>query len=200
MGEYVTTKLLTTVKAKLDKLKGDKGLSEYIEMMLAFFEVTGAKPSDFQTHPTLVLKKDVERIITIIKAQEKDILKPLFQAMQSIIENGLKTSVTAEAGTRGGEQDNDPPVTNEMIIQVADENTRLNELLDKERQTGEKLRKEIEQLKQTANSGGENRNAEAAELFTWLKSQMKKNSFTPDYVISGNTYNVFAERLEKLLK
>lgn len=198
MSEYVTTKLLTTVKAKLDKLKGDKGLSEYIETMLTFFEVTGAKPSDFQTHPTLVLKKDVERIITIIKAQEKDIFKPLYQAVQSIMENGLKASVTVGAAIA---QDDDPPVTNEMIIQVADENSRLNEQLKTERHTVEKLRKEIEDLKKTTSeNGGEDRSGEAAELFTWLKSQMKKNSFSSDFVIPQNTYNVFAERLGKLLK
>lgn len=198
MSEYVTTKLLTTVKAKLDKLKGDKGLSEYIEMMLTFFEVTGAKPSDFQTHPTLVLKKDVERIITIIKAQEKDIFKPLYQAVQGILENGLKSSVTVGAAAA---QDDDPPVTNEMIIQVADENTRLNEQLKAERQTIEKLRQEITAMKNsTSENGGGDRSAEAAELFTWLKSQIKKNSFTPDFVIPVNAYNAFAERLEKLIK
>lgn len=57
---------------KLKERKKTDSFDGFIGKMLTFFAETETDPSQIKTHPTIEIKKDIERVIRIIKAQEKE--------------------------------------------------------------------------------------------------------------------------------
>jgi hypothetical protein len=198
--EYASTKLIPEVKAKLLNRLGNLSISDYIDQMMTFFDVTGAKPSDFQTHPTIQLKKDIERIISIQKAQEKGIFGQILTILQDL-KKGVDISPVSQTVPAG---DGQQEITEEMIIAVSAENDRLQTDLQHEKDTTVKLNEKIRKLEQEigqAKVDGGSQNGEAADLFVWLKNNTKKSTFgNDDWIIPGSVMKGFTERMEKLLK
>ncbi|TWF31740.1 hypothetical protein FHW36_11834 [Chitinophaga polysaccharea] len=211
MAEYTTTKLEVTLKTRLDKDRGKVGLNDYIVSMVTFFDVTGAKPTDFQTHPTIQLRKDIDRVIAIQKAQEKD-YKDSFKTILTEIREGKneRFSSAAQLSVPIEQSANLPatgqPIDDETLLKLGEKFEELQQQLQTERSIGSDLRREIEQLRKERqdsrinSAGGNNRTGEALELYNWLKATMKKNTFNDDYIISKSAYQAFIERIDKLLK
>lgn len=68
---------------RLSLVKRDYSFSAYISLMLNYFAVTNIAPESLQEHAFLSIKKDIERIITIQKAQERDYFKLIPKFLKS---------------------------------------------------------------------------------------------------------------------
>lgn len=202
-NEYASTKLVVEVKNRLLARVGKLSISDYIDQMLTFFDVSGARPSDFQTHPTIQLKKDIDRSIAVTRGAEVNILKKL-DKLDTLIEmlqtkteqEGFPTAASVPAAGEGEEG----AVTSEMIQQVVAENERLAAQLQQSKERERLLQAEVDKLKSTPATAqtGNGSIKEALDLFAWLKGSMKKNTFNDDYSISAPGWRGFQERFEKL--
>ena len=188
--KYITTKIDEALKNRLDELRGSIGLSDYLWQMVNFFKMSGAKPSDIETHPTIQLKKDVDRCIAVVRASESGILKKL-----DVLIKKLDTDQPAVAS--GSNPEAVPTVSEEMIIQVAAENEKLASRLSASEKRNAELQQELDRLK-SAPPTTVNNSKEAIELISWLKTSMRKSTFNDDYYISGSGWQGFKERADKL--
>lgn len=68
-----------------DKKKGDS-FDTYISKMLSFFAETETDPNNTKSIPTLEINKNIERVIKILKAQEK-LYKEKFDALSKNVSN-----------------------------------------------------------------------------------------------------------------
>lgn len=64
-------KLDDTVKVRLDRLKGKSTYNDYVEKMIAYFEVTKIVPETSLIPPTEEVKKAASRIIEVMRGIEK---------------------------------------------------------------------------------------------------------------------------------
>ncbi|WP_025843597.1 BfmA/BtgA family mobilization protein [Porphyromonas gingivicanis] len=65
-------KLDDTVKVRLDRLKGKSTYNDYVEKMIAYFEVTKIVPETSLIPPTEEVKKAASRIIEVMRGIEKN--------------------------------------------------------------------------------------------------------------------------------
>ncbi|RAI97014.1 hypothetical protein LX64_05159 [Chitinophaga skermanii] len=183
-NEYVSTKLLVTVKNQLDEAKNGKALSEYILDMLTFFKTTGAKPEDFKTHPTIELMaaiknlrneqvKDTERIIGIIRGIEKKRLahEPV---PQSPLNNDMDKDVTM------------------AITEVTRLNEELEVQLSQAHNSINVLQAELLQLK---NSSVDVDKRRLGEIKDWIKTNIKKDGEADTFTISLPIYMALLDKL-----
>ncbi len=97
-------RLSSSVKDRLDDVRGSKSASSYIGLMLDFFEKTGENPRHIYKNPTEKIEKRMEDLIRIFKAYERDTARPIFNKIMD----------------GQGSSDN-----KEQLIRLAEENQRL---------------------------------------------------------------------------
>lgn len=79
MGNILDKHIRVSAKVKyaLDRMRGSKSSSELIEEMIKYFEVTGYNPNRPDVDSIQKIGRRIEDLIKIVRAQEKDILRPL---------------------------------------------------------------------------------------------------------------------------
>lgn len=182
----VSTKLYSTVLAKIDQLRGKDNRSEYIDKMLVFFEVSGANPNSLQTHPTVKLLNEVERIIKIMKAQEKTIL----EAIKGLKGNDL-TSIAAQSTVEG--------ITVEQLQEITLINDRLKDQLENELRKNRELIEKVNNLEhqtdQENGTPGAVNTQGIREAVKWLMDNGKPNSFSKELSFPKTVIEDFSNRI-----
>lgn len=196
MDTFTTIKIKSPVKYRLDKTRKDTHISEFIDLMLTYFEVTMTNPRDIQTYPLIEMKKDLQTLAKKIHGMEKGVIDAIIMA-------GIKKQENNQPSIKEApEQDmKQPEITNEMIIEVATHNERLEAQLTSEKERVVKLSNEIIQLKEELKKASQcdrSNISQFEELFKWLKSALRKASFSEDYVIAVGPYKEFISRLDNL--
>ena len=88
MAKYETLNSNSETKITIDRLakKFDMSLVDFMEAMAKYFEVTGVNPKDqVILSPAEELKKFRDTIISFMRKQEKDFIKPTFGKMDTLI-------------------------------------------------------------------------------------------------------------------
>lgn len=196
MEPFITIKIKPPVKHKLDNIRKDTHISEYIDQMLTFFEVTMTSPKDVQTYPLVEMRKNIHSLEKMLKGMERGILNAILADVKKLSNGQL--SVTAPSEPRNQH----PEVTNEMIIEVATRNEQLETQLLTEKEKVAQLSKELIQLKDELKNPPQCKESnidQIEELFKWLKGSLRKAQFNDDYLIAGAAYKEFVHRLDNLM-
>lgn len=121
---------------RLSLLKRGYSFNDYVGVMLNYFGVTNIAPESCQTHPAIESKKDIDRVIRILKSQEKITLK-YFDKFEEILERlDGENGVVFEAQREGVDVDT---LTDEEL----GEYVKMKEALEDD---NVKLRREVEKL------------------------------------------------------
>lgn len=89
-------KLDDAVKARLDRLKGKRTYNDYVEQMVSYFEVTKIVPETSFLPPTEEVKKQISRVIEVVRGIEKK---------QSAQLEAIRTSLLGRGDGNGGDDD-----------------------------------------------------------------------------------------------
>lgn len=91
-SEWKTIRIKTETDYKLKGMQGRSSLNDLIYSMARYFELTNYDPLALHKNPTLDFHKELsattERTIKILKAFEKQYIKPSFEMLKSVTENG----------------------------------------------------------------------------------------------------------------
>ena len=184
------------LKLRLERAKGNKTHSTYIDSMLNYFEITGIEPSSIKVHPGIETIQRIESVIKILKNIEKTKLNPLLDKIDF-----LSTASYNSSSTRASQ------VTDEEVNSLTNLIEKLNqEISDKKRQNS-RLESEIKILKDKQNSDQPgnyipNRTNEALELIDLI---FDENNATFDrhsnsYIIPKGVYDKVLEKKNLILR
>ena len=93
MAKYETLNSNSDTKITIARLakKFDMSLVDFLDAMAKYFEVTGVNPKDqVILSPTEELKKFRETIVSFMRKQENDFIKPTFGKMDTLIARFIK--------------------------------------------------------------------------------------------------------------
>lgn len=79
------------VREKLSKLKKKYSYDEYINIMVDYFLATNIKPESETISHIQVVTKEIERVIKILKAQEKTYDVPMLKMLNKVYKSTTKT-------------------------------------------------------------------------------------------------------------
>ena len=103
MQKYVTISITPKSKIIIDRLadKYEMSQKDFAEAMAKYFDTTGVNPKDLQVlSPAEELKKFRDTIISFMRKQENDFIKPTFGKMDTLIARFV-TYIDEEAPKRG---------------------------------------------------------------------------------------------------
>ena len=103
MQKYVTISITPNSKIIIDRLadKYEMSQKDFAEAMAKYFDTTGVNPRDMQVlSPAEELKKFRDTIISFMRKQENDFIKPTFGKMDTLIARFV-TYIEEEAPKRG---------------------------------------------------------------------------------------------------
>jgi hypothetical protein len=103
MQKYVTISITPKSKIIIDRLadKFEMSQKDFAEAMAKYFDTTGVNPKDMQVlSPAEELKKFRDTIISFMRKQENDFIKPTFGKMDTLIARFV-TYIEEEAPKRG---------------------------------------------------------------------------------------------------
>ena len=103
MQKYVTISITPKSKIIIDRLadKYEMSQKDFAEAMAKYFDTTGVNPKDMQVlSPAEELKKFRDTIISFMRKQENDFIKPTFGKMDTLIARFV-TYIDEEAPKRG---------------------------------------------------------------------------------------------------
>ena len=103
MQKYVTISITPKSKIIIDRLadKFEMSQKDFAEAMAKYFDTTGVNPKDLQVlSPAEELKKFRDTIISFMRKQENDFIKPTFGKMDTLIARFV-TYIDDEAPKRG---------------------------------------------------------------------------------------------------
>lgn len=192
--QYKSVKLIASVYARLMLAKGNDTLSDYLEKMLTFFDVSGARPGDFQTHPSLQLKKDIDRSIAVLKAIEKDRLVPIHAAVKLMLE-----SINAGPVIASKHSNEDMPSIEDIEALVI-RNKELAEQLHITKEKVANLEVDNRKLKEKPVLGSVDV-SRAKSLVDFLESRFTKPKFSSEeYLVKKETWQQFRSSLEETFR
>jgi hypothetical protein len=93
MQKYVTISITPKSKIIIDRLadKYEMSQKDFAEAMAKYFDTTGVNPKDMQVlSPAEELKKFRDTIISFMRKQENDFIKPTFGKMDTLIARFIK--------------------------------------------------------------------------------------------------------------
>lgn len=142
MQKYVTISITPKSKIIIDRLadKYEMSQKDFAEAMAKYFDTTGVNPKDLQVlSPAEELKKFRDTIISFMRKQENDFIKPTFGKMDTLIARFV-TYIDEEAPKKG-----DTPGQNKVkSLSISSENSKeentgsiVNENLKKDVQSEE---------------------------------------------------------------
>lgn len=79
------------VRDKLSKLKKKYSYDEYINIMVDYFLATNIKPESETVSHIQTVTKEIERVIKILKSQEKEYDKPMLKLLKDVHKSTTKT-------------------------------------------------------------------------------------------------------------
>ena len=142
MQKYVTISITPKSKIIIDRLadKFEMSQKDFAEAMAKYFDTTGVNPKDLQVlSPAEELKKFRDTIISFMRKQENDFIKPTFGKMDTLIARFV-TYIDEEAPRKGDSQGQNKikafPITSE-ISKEEKTGTIVNENLKNEGQSQE---------------------------------------------------------------
>lgn len=144
---YKSIKILSAVKERMDTVKRKYSYSEYIEMMLQYFAITGMNPEKATIMPGAELKKDVDRIISIQKAQEKIYFKEVLNLLKNInsqLQPGKIENLFLSPDSINNDPDN--PLTYDDFRKLADAYEGVESTLKKTEKVNKSLQESNERL------------------------------------------------------
>ena len=194
MSTWKSAKIEESVYARLEAVKGSYSISSYIDLMLNYFTVTATDPKAAQAHPTILALKELERIIKIIKAVEKDKLNPILAIVKEMREYGIKKESSGSESI---------DISVEEVTAVVNANEQLTKELDKQKKLNSELNNKIailEANKPSIAGLSESSVTELKELLEWLKDNTKSSNFTSDLIINKSTFATFVTRFQDALK
>ena len=103
MQKYVTISITPKSKIIIDRLanKYEMSQKDFAEAMAKYFDTTGVNPKDMQVlSPAEELKKFRDTIISFMRKQENDFIKPTFGKMDTLIARFV-TYIDEEAPRKG---------------------------------------------------------------------------------------------------
>lgn len=184
------------LKLRLERAKGNKTHSTYIDSMLNYFEITGIEPSSIKVHPGIETIQRIESVIKILKNIEKTKLNPLLDKIDF-----LSTASYNSSSTRASQ------VTDEEVNSLTNLIERLNQDISDKKRRNSSLESEIKILKDKQNSDQSgnsipNRTIEALELIDLI---FDENNATFDrhsnsYIIPKGVYDKVLEKKNLILK
>jgi len=122
MQKYVTISITPKSKIIIDRLadKYEMSQKDFAEAMAKYFDTTGVNPKDLQVlSPAEELKKFRDTIISFMRKQENDFIKPTFGKMDTLIARFI-TYIDEEAPKKG-----DTPGQNKVkSFSISSENTK----------------------------------------------------------------------------
>lgn len=122
MQKYVTISITPKSKIIIDRLadKYEMSQKDFAEAMAKYFDTTGVNPKDLQVlSPAEELKKFRDTIISFMRKQENDFIKPTFGKMDTLIARFV-TYIDEEAPKKG-----DTPGQNKMkSFSMSSENSK----------------------------------------------------------------------------
>lgn len=84
-------RLSAYVREKLSKLKKKYSYDEYLNIMVNYFLATNIKPESETISHIQIVTREVERVIKILKAQEKTYDVPMLKMLKEIHKSTTKT-------------------------------------------------------------------------------------------------------------
>ena len=160
MQKYVTISITPKSKIIIDRLadKYEMSQKDFAEAMAKYFDTTGVNPKDLQVlSPAEELKKFRDTIISFMRKQENDFIKPTFGKMDTLIARFV-TYIDEEAPKKGDSQGQNKikafPISTEIrkeekIGTEANENLKNGEQSQELKLLQEKLNKVELKLKTT---------------------------------------------------
>src|SRR5674476_636221 len=142
MQKYVTISITPKSKIIIDRLadKYEMSQKDFAEAMAKYFDTTGVNPKDMQVlSPAEELKKFRDTIISFMRKQENDFIKPTFGKMDTLIARFV-TYIEEEAPKRGevaGQNKVKSLGISADINKEGNSGSTLNETLKNDIQSGE---------------------------------------------------------------
>ena len=192
---FQNIKLEISVKSRLDATKKDTSYSDYVDAMLRYFEITNIEPRSWKVYPGLQTQKDLERVIKIIKAIEKDFIKPTYE----IVKGNKHVHLPVQEPPEGNSPSPSMPL--DEVQALIDKYTELSEVMERKDEELSQLRKENETLKgkigqEQQQVSGESINKEAIlQALESIESAMVKSVHSIDLRINPKTFNSYKERI-----
>jgi hypothetical protein len=142
MAKYETLNSNSETKITIARLakKFDMSLVDFLEAMAKYFDTTGVNPKDMQVlSPAEELKKFRDTIISFMRKQENDFIKPTFGKMDTLIARFV-TYIEEEAPKRGevaGQNKVKSLALSADINKEGNSGSTVNETLKNDVQSGE---------------------------------------------------------------
>ena len=142
MQKYVTISITPKSKIIIDRLadKFEMSQKDFAEAMAKYFDTTGVNPKDMQVlSPAEELKKFRDTIISFMRKQENDFIKPTFGKMDTLIARFV-TYIEEEAPKRGevaGQNKVKSLALSADINKEGNSGSTVNETLKNDVQSGE---------------------------------------------------------------
>lgn len=190
--KYESIKVKPTVYARLTEAKKSTDTyNDYIEKCLTFFDVTGARPEQLQSHPTLKVLDTLDDIKKIVRSIETKKIDPLID----LVKAGRVVS----------------GVTVDQLEEVSSINENLQNDLKKEKEKTTELQRKYDKLvgEKAAGQEGEAATISAEQgvdvagiraALKWLNDSARKNNISNDLIISRTALSEFFEKMESYLK
>ncbi|MBK7625643.1 MAG: hypothetical protein IPJ16_00320 [Bacteroidales bacterium] len=160
MQKYVTISITPKSKIIIDRLadKFEMSQKDFAEAMAKYFDTTGVNPKDLQVlSPAEELKKFRDTIISFMRKQENDFIKPTFGKMDTLIARFV-TYIEEEAPRKGDASGQTKvksfPISNENVkdektVPLISENLKIDQQSEEYKLLQEKLNKVELKLKTT---------------------------------------------------
>jgi len=196
MNKLTSIGIPQILKLRLERAKGNKAHSTYIDSMLNYFEITGIEPSSIKVHPGIETIQRIESVIKILKNIEKTKLNPLLDKID-LLSTASYNSSSTRASQVTDEEVNSLTILIEKLNQEITDKKKRNSSLESENQ----ILKEKLNLSQSSNSIP-NRTNEALELIDLI---FDKNNATFDrhsnsYIIPKGVYDKVLEKKNIILR
>ena len=183
-------RLDTITRAKIGHLKGEKTFSDYIGLMLRYFELTGINPESMQAPLAQETKNGIERIVKIIKAIEKDKLNRMLYLLENLQQE--------PQGVVDG-------VSESQLVEVINLNEDLGQRIDKLQKEKEVLLEknralnvELSQLQKNNGSVGVDI-SELKQIAQWFENLEPKNVFSKEVSLTKDALGNISKRIKNAI-
>lgn len=184
--EYKNMKIPSDVKKRMDILKGRKTYAEYLDGVLAYFEMTGVDPVYGQLPPVVTIVKTlkdecnsiyrrIEDVIKISRNIEMNKIDPMFHAVDSLLQRKGQLNVDSSVSEDIGPNE-------EEIFRIIQINEKQEEIITKLKEENSRLKTENNTLRMN----NSNRVKEIVEMVEELLSDKtlgKDGVLTKEYKI-----------------
>lgn len=147
-NEYISVKIKSYVKNKLDLAKKRFTYSDYIEQMLEYFELTGVDPKLGQVPPVQTFVKAVNEGNSILYKRIEDIIK----IIRNIETNKIDVILHGNTVNQSPSPEDVIGIEEEKVVQLINLNQDLAEELKAKDSTIEQLQRKISVLSKSSNS------------------------------------------------